>query len=59
MWRSINFLFLRAVEIDLLLYAGRKSLDFRGIIELDLVFVWVVETSFISFLAIEVDLVAI
>ena len=42
-WGSIDFVFVRVVQIDLVLYAGQKSVDSRVSVELDFVFVWVVE----------------
>ena len=45
---SIALVFVYMVEIDLVLYAGRKSLDYSVSIELGFAFVWVFETDLIS-----------
>ena len=47
------------IEIDLFLYARRKSLDFSVSIELDFVFVWVAKVDLISIWGIELDLISV
>ena len=58
-WGSISLVFVRVVEISLVLYAGRKSLGFSVSIEPDFVFVWVVEIGLISMSGIEVDVISV
>ena len=58
-WGSINLIFVRVVEISLVLNAGRKSLGFSASIELDFVFVWVVEIDLISLWGIQLDLISV
>ena len=48
MWRSVDSVIVWVVEIDLVLYAGQKSLGFSVSIEIDLVLVWVIEIDMIS-----------
>ena len=45
---SIDLVFVPVIELDLVLYAGRKSLGFSVSIKTDLVFVWMVEVDLIS-----------
>ena len=58
-WGSISLVFVRVVEISLVLNAGRKSLGFSVSIELDFVFVWVVEIDLISLWGIQLDLISV
>ena len=58
-WGSINLIFVRVVEISLVLNAGRKSLGFSVSIELDFVFVWVVEIDLISLWGIQLYLISV
>ena len=58
-WGSISLVFVRVVEISLVLYAGRKSLGFSVSIEPDFVFVWVVEIDLISLWGIQLDLISV
>ena len=59
MWRWIAFFCVWVIEIDLFLYARRKSLDFSVSIELDFVFVWVAKVDLISIWGIELDLISV
>ena len=59
MWGSIDLAFVRVVEINLFLYAGRISIGFSVSIELDFVLVWVVEIDLISLWGIELDLISV
>ena len=57
---SINLVFvLVVVELTRLLDAGRKSLGFSVSIEIDLVFVWVVDNELISVWGIELNLISV
>ena len=47
MWTLIDLVFVLVVETNLVLYVGRKSLDFSVSIEIEFVFVWVVEIDLI------------
>ena len=47
------------VELTRLLDAGRKSLGFSVSIEIDLVFVWVVDNELISVWGIELTLISV
>ena len=47
MWGSIDLFFVREVEIDLVLYVGRKSIGFSVSVELYFVSVWVVAVNLI------------
>ena len=58
MWRSSDVVFVWVVKIDLVSYAGGKSLGFSASIELDFVFVWVVKIDLISMWGIELDLIS-
>ena len=46
-WGSTSLVFVLVVETNLVLYVGRKSLDFSVSIEIEFVFVWVVEIDLI------------
>ena len=56
---SIDLVLVRVVEIDLVFFAGRKSLGFSVSIELDFVLVWVVDIDLISLWGIELDLISV
>ena len=56
---SIDLVLVRVVEIDLVFFAGRKSLGFSLSIELDFVLVWVVDIDLISLWGIELDLISV
>ena len=51
--------FVLVVEIELVLYAGRKSLGFSVSIEIDFVYVWVVEIDLISMWGIVLDFILV
>ena len=55
-WGSIDLSFVRVVENYLFRYAGRKAFSFSVVIEMDLLFVWVVEINLISVLRMELRL---
>ena len=56
-WGSIDLVFVRVVEIDLVFVCWPKTLGFNMSIELDFLFVWVVETDLISLWGIELVLI--
>ena len=57
LWGSIGLVWV--VEMGLVLYAGRKPLGFCASIELDFLFVWVVEINLISTWGIEIYLISV
>ena len=59
MSRSVDSVIVWVVEIDLVLYAGQKSLGFSVSIEIYLVFAWVVDIDLVSMLGIELDLISV
>ena len=56
---DLVFVWVVVVEVDPFLDAGRKSPGFSVSIEIDLVFVWVVDIDLISVWGIELDLILV
>ena len=58
-WGSIYFVFVRVVEIDMVLVCWPKSLNYSGSIEIYFVCVWLVEIDLILMWGIEADLISV
>ena len=59
MWGSINFVFMRMVEINLVFVCWSKSIDLSVNMQLDFFFVCVVEINLISLWGVEIDSISV
>ena len=59
MWGSINFVFMRMVEINLVFVCWSKSIDLSVNMQLDFLFVCVVEINLISLWGVEIDSISV
>ena len=59
MWGSINFVFMRMVEINLVFVCWSKSIDLSVNMQLDFFFVCVVEITLILLWGVEIDSISV
>ena len=59
MWGSINFVFMRMVEINLVFVCWSKSIDLSVNMQLDFFFVCVVEINLILLWGVEIDSISV